>query len=159
MTYYYYFVRGKKIERFITPMYGSWFVELTPEQLDFYLANPNATVQEVVNCQLTPPYVPPAPDVQEYAAMKVRELHDACYDSISVTNLEYAMANACLAGTSIAYSGDKYYTTAQAIAVMKTFMNESTHAITIYDTYKPQIEAASTIEAIDTLYNTAINNL
>lgn len=159
MTYYYYFVRGVRIERFITPMYGSWFVELTPEQLDFYLANPNATVQEVINCQLTPPYVPPAPDVQEYAAMKVRKLHDACYDSISVTNLEYAMANACLAGTSIAYSGDKYYTTAQAIAVMKTFMNESTHAITIYDTYKPQIEAASTIEAIDTLYNTAINNL
>lgn len=159
MTYYYYFVRGVRIERFITPMYGSWFVELTPEQRDFYLANPNATVQEVVNCQLTPPYVPPTPDVQEYAAQKVKELHDACYASISVTNLEYAMANACLAGTSVAYSGDKYYTTAQAIAVMKTFMNESTHAITIYDTYKPQIEAASTIEAIDTLYNKAINNL
>jgi hypothetical protein len=159
MTYYYYFVRGVKIERFITPMYGSWFVELTPEQLDFYRANPNATVQEVVNCQLTPPYVPPTPDVSEYAAQKVRELHDACYNSISVTNLEYAMANACLAGTSIAYPGDKYYTAAQARAVMKTFMDESTHAITIYDTYKPRIEAASNIEAIDTLYNTAIKRL
>jgi hypothetical protein len=159
MTYYYYIVRGKKIERFITPMYGSWFEELTTEQREFYLANPNATVQEVINCQLTPPYVPPTPDVQEYAAQKVKELHDACYASISVTDLEYAMANACLAGTSIAYSGDKYYTTIQAIAVMKTFMDESTHAITIYDTYKPQIEAASTIEDIDNIYNTAIGQL
>lgn len=135
------------------------FVEMTTEQREFYLANPTATVMEVWNCELTPPYVPPTPDVSEYAAMKVRELHDVCYQSISVTDLEYAMANACLAGTSIAYSGDKYYTTPQAIAVMKTFMNESTHAITIYDTYKPQIEEASTIEAIDTLYNTAIGQL
>ena len=44
--------------------------ELTDEQREFYIANPTATVQEVVNCQLTPPYVPQTPDVQEYATMK-----------------------------------------------------------------------------------------
>ena len=135
------------------------FVEMTTEQREFYLANPTATVMEVWNCELTPPYVPPTPDVQEYAAMKVRELHDACYASISVTTLEYAMANACLAGTSIAYPGDKYYTVVQARAVMKTFMDESTHAITIYDTYKPRIEAASTIEAINNICKTAMGQL
>ena len=159
MTYYYYFVRGKKIERFITPMYGSWFEELTPEQLEFYLANPNATVQEVINCQLNPPYVPPTPDLQSYIAQKVKELKDACYASVTVTSLEYAMANAVLAGTSLIYSGDRYYTTIQAKAVMKQFMDESNHAMTVYDTYTPQIEAAQSIESVDTIYNQAISQL
>ena len=159
MTYYYYFVRGRKIERFITPMYGSWFEELTPEQREFYLANPNATVQEVINCELNPPYVPPTPDLQEYITQKVNELKAACYDSVTVTDLEYAMANAVLAGTAIAYTGDRYYTTTQAKAIMKQFLDESNHAMTVYDTYKPQIESAQSIESVDEIYNTAIGQL
>lgn len=155
MTYYYYFVRGVRIERFITPMYGSWFVELTPEQLDFYLANPNATVQEVVNCQLAPPYVPPTPDVQEYAAQKVKELKDACYASLTITSLEYAAAedkvNNVLA--------DSFYSLTEANRVLADFRTQSKKALTIISTYVPQIEASSTIEAIDNIYNTAINNL
>lgn len=163
--YYYFKIRNGnpyqiKVELFpINTTIMRNFVEMTAEQREFYLANPTATVMEVCNCELTPPYVPPTPDVTEYAAQKVKELKDACYASVSVTNLEYAMANACLAGTSIAYAGKKYYTTPQAIAIMKTFMDESAHAMTVYDTYKTQIEAASTIEAIDTLYNTAIGQL
>lgn len=159
MTYYYYFVRGVKIERFITPMYGSWFVKLTPEQKEFYLANPNATVQEVVNCQLTPPYVPPTPDVQEYAAQKVKELKNACYGAITIDKVQCEMANCVLAGTAVAYSGKRHYTTIQAKAIMKQFMDESDKVSTIYETYKPQIEAASTIKNIDDIYNKAINNL
>lgn len=155
MTYYYYFVRGVRIERFITPMYGSWFVELTPEQREFYLANPNATVQEVVNCQLTPPYVPPTPDVQEYAAQKVKELHDACYASLTITSLEYAAAedkvNNVLA--------DSFYSLTEANRVLAEFRTQSKKALTVISTYTPQIEASSTIEAIDNIYNTAIEHL
>jgi hypothetical protein len=161
MTYYYYFVKGirTRIERFITPMHGSMFVELTTEQREFYLANPSATVQEVENCQLTPPYVPPEPDIQEYAAQKIKELNEACYASISVTSLEYAMANAVLAGTSISYSGDKFYTTPEAKAVMKQFMDESAHAMNIFKAYKAKIEAAVTNAAVDELYSEAIGKL
>lgn len=159
MTYYYYIVRGKKIERFITPMYGSWFEELTTEQREFYLANPNATVQEVVNCQLTPPYVPPTPDLQEYAIRKIKELKDTCYGTITIDKLQCEMANCVLAGTALTYTGTRYYTTNEAKAIMKTFMDESAHAMSVYDTYKPQIEAASTIPDIDTIYNTAISQL
>ena len=155
MTYYYYFVRWKKIERFITPMYGSWFEELTTEQREFYLANPNATVQEVVNCQLAPPYVPPTPDVQEYAAQKVKELKDACYASVSVSDLEFAMA----IDKTENITADSYYSLVEAQRVVSTFRSQSKKAMTVYDTYKPQIEAESTIEAIDTLYNTAIERL
>lgn len=155
MTYYYYIVRGKKIERFITPMYGNWFEELTTEQREFYLANPNATVREVINCQLNPPYVPPTPDVQEYAAQKVKELKDACYASLTITSLEYAAAedkvNNVLA--------DSFYSLTEANRVLADFRTQSKKALTIISTYAPQIEAASTIEAIDTLYNTAIGQL
>lgn len=133
--------------------------ELTPEQRVFYLANPTATVQEVVNCQLTPPYVPPTPELQDYIAEKLYELKSACYASVSVSSLEYAMANAVLAGTSLTYPGNKYYSTNEAKTVMKRFMDESYHAMTVYDTYSAQIEVASSIEAVDTLYNQAIASL
>ncbi len=135
------------------------YQEMTAEQREFYLENPTATVMEVWNCELTPPYVPPTPDVQEYANEKVRELKEACYASVTIDELQYAMANAVLAGTSIAYAGKKHYSTSEAIAIMKQFMDESDKAVTVYETYKPQIEAASSIEAIDTLYNQAINSL
>lgn len=130
--------------------------EMTDEQREFYIANPTATVQEVVNCQLTPPYVPPTPDMQDYINAKLKELKDACYASVSVTSLEYAMANAVLAGTSISYTGEKYYSTNDAKTIMKRFMDESYHAMTVYDTYSTQIEVASSIDAVDTLYNQAI---
>ena len=133
--------------------------ELTEEQREFYIANPTATVREVVNCQLTPPYVPPTPDVQDYINAKLKDLKDACYASVSVTSLEYAMANAILAGTSLTYTGEKYYSTNDAKAVMKRFMDESYHAMTVYDTYSAQIEVAVSVEAVDTLYNQAIEAL
>lgn len=136
-------------------MYGSWFVELTPEQKEFYLANPNATVQEVVNCQLTPPYVPPTQDVQEYAVQKVKELKDACYASVSISDLEFAAAedkvNNVLA--------DSFYSLTEANRVLADFRTRSKKTLTIINTYTPQIEAASTIEDVDTIYNTAISQL
>lgn len=131
------------------------FVEMTTEQREFYLANPTATVMEVWNCELTPPYVPLAPDVSEYAAQKVKELKDACYASLTITSLEYAAAedkvNNVLA--------DSFYSLTEANRVLANFRTQSKKALTIISTYKPQIEAASTIEAIDTLYNTAIEQL
>ena len=162
MTYYYYFVKGirrTRIERFITPMHGSIFVELTPEQREFFLANPSATLQEVENCQLTPPYAPPEEDVQEHIARKVKDLRAACLATIAVGIPEYAMANAVLAGTSILYSGEKFYTTAEAKNVMKQFMDESAHAMNIFKAYKAKIEAAVTNAAVDELYNEAIGKL
>jgi hypothetical protein len=161
MTYYYYFVKGirTRIERFITPMRGSLFVELTPEQREFYIANPSATAQEVENCQLTPPYTPPEEDVQEHIEHKVKDLRAACLATIAVGIPEYAMANAVLAGSSVLYSGDKFYTTLEAKAVMKQFMDESAHAMNIFKAYKAKMEMAVTNAAVDELYDEAIGKL
>lgn len=130
--------------------------EMTSEQLAFYQEHPTASVLEIWNCELTPPYVPPAQDVAEYAAEKLKELKDACYGSISVTSLEFAMALDKIENpASIAC----YYNLTKAIQVRDDFRSQSKHAMQVLDTYKPQIESAQTIEAVDTIYQQAMEEL
>ena len=132
------------------------YVEMTEEQKAFYLEHPTATVMEVWNCEITPPYVPPTPDVAEYAQEKLKELKDACYGSVSVTSLEYAMALDKIENpASIAC----YYNLTKAIQVRDDFRSQSKHAMQVLDTYKPQIESAQTIEAVDEIYQQAMEEL
>lgn len=132
------------------------YVEMTEEQKAFYLEHSTATVMEVWNCEITPPYVPPTPDVAEYAQEKLKELKDACYSSISVSTLEYAMALDKIENpASIAC----YYNLTKAIQVRDDFRSQSKHAMQVLDTYKPQIESAQTIDAVDTIYQQAIEAL
>lgn len=73
-TYRYYFVKDRTIECFITEMSGPNFEELTTEQYEFWQANPTATVQEVKNCQLNPPYIPPVPSLSELKENAIDEI-------------------------------------------------------------------------------------
>lgn len=131
------------------------YVTMTDEQLNFYLGNPTATVMDVWDCQLTPPYVPPTPDVQEYAADKVKELKDACYGSVSVSTLEFAMAIDKVENIT----ADSYYSLTEARHVVSDFRSQSKHAMQVFDTYKPQIESAQTIDAVDEIYQQAMEAL
>lgn len=131
------------------------YQEMTEEQKEFYLENPTASVQEVWNCELTPPYVPPTPDVQEYAAETVARLKEACYNAVSVTSLAFAMAIDKVENIT----ASSYYDITTARQVLTDFRNQSKKAMQTFDTYSVQILAASTIEAVDTLYNTAIEAL
>lgn len=131
------------------------YVEMTEEQKAFYLEHPTATVMEVWNCEITPPYVPPTPDVSEYAQQKVKELNDACYSSISVTSLEYAMAM----DKTQNIAADSYYSITLANQVIKDFRSQSKHAMTVLSTYKPRIEAAQSVESVDEIYDEAIGKL
>ena len=131
------------------------YVEMTEEQKTFYLEHPTATVMEVWDCQLTPPYVPPTPDVQEYAHEKLKELKDACYSSISVSTLEFAMAIDKVENIT----ADSYYSLTEARHVVSDFRSQSKHAMQVLNTYKTQIESAQTIEAVDTIYQQAMEEL
>lgn len=159
--YYYFKMRlGKPYEIKVAPIHintaiNRIYVEMTAEQQAFYLEHPTATVQEVWNCELVPPYVPPTPDVAEYAAQKVIELKEACYNAVTVTTLEFAMAIDKVENPTASC----YYNLTDAQRVVSTFRSQSKAAMTVFDTYKPQIEAAVTVEAVDSLYNTAINSL
>lgn len=132
------------------------YVEMTEEQKAFYLEHPTATVMEVWNCQLTPPYVPPTPDVAEYAQEKLKELKDACYSSVSVTTLEFAMAIDKIENPA---STACYYNLTKAIQVRDDFRSQSKHAMQVLNTYKTQIESEQTIDAVDTIYQQAIKEL
>lgn len=129
--------------------------ELTEEQREFHLANPTASVQEVVACQLTPPYVPPAPELSSYIALKVAELEQVCKESISVTPLEYAMANDKFEHPT----ASSYYNFAQAQSIVSTFRSQSKMAMDTRDTYTERIRGAHSVEAVDEAYNEAINEL
>lgn len=159
--YYYFKMRNGlpyqiKVSLFhINTVINRIYVEMTSEQKAFYLEHPDASVQEVWNCELTPPYVPPTPDVQEYANEKVKELKDACYGSISITTLEFAMAIDKVENIT----ASSFYDITTARQVLTDFRNQSKKAMQTFDTYSVQILAASTIEAVDTLYNTAIEAL
>lgn len=166
VTYYYFRVRRPSITEIVP--YGIKesavyiddnimlnFKRMTEEQKAFYLENPTATVNEVWNCEITPPYVPPTPDVAEYAAEKVKELKDACYGSVSVTSLEFAMAIDKVENIT----ADSYYSLTEARQVVSDFRSQSKHAMQVYDTYKQQIESAQTIDAVDTIYQQAIEEL
>lgn len=132
------------------------FKQMTEEQKAFYLEHPTATVMEVWNCEITPPYVPPTPDVSEYAEQKVKELKDACYGSVSVTSLEFAMAIDKIENPA---STACYYNLTKAIQVRDDFRSQSKHAMQVLDTYKLRIEAAQNAEAVDAIYEEAISKL
>lgn len=131
------------------------YVEMTEEQREFYLENPTATVMEVWNCELTPPYVPPTPDVAEYAAQKVKELKEACYGSVTVTSLEFAMAIDKVENIT----ASSYYDITTARQVLTDFRSQSKKAMQVYDTYKARIEAAVSVESVDLIYNEAMEAL
>lgn len=131
------------------------YVAMTEEQKAFYLEHPTATVMEVWNCEITPPYVPPTPDVAEYAQEKVKELEATCYSYVSVTTLEFAMAIDKVENIT----ADSYYSLTEARQVVSDFRSQSKHAMTVLATYRPQIEAAQSVEAIDAVYEQAIDAL
>lgn len=131
------------------------FQAMTEEQIAFYLEHPTASIQEIVNCQLTPPYVPPEPDLVEYQEQKVKELKASCYGSVSVTSLEFAMAIDKVENIT----ADSYYSLTEARQVVSDFRSQSKHAMQVYDSYKSQIEEAATIVEIDEIYQEATEAL
>lgn len=103
-TYYYYFHTNKgvtTIERKIIEInlkfYGykegktNYYELLTDEQVQFYLANPNASVEEVRNCQLNQQVVV-TEDLQNAIDSAIMELKYVFTNSIKIDNLDFAAA-------------------------------------------------------------------
>ncbi len=131
------------------------FKQMTDEQKAFYLEHPTASVQEVWKCELNPPYVPPAPDLVEYREQRIKELKDKCYNYVSQTSLIVVMA--LDKGQNI--TGDSYFSLPESKQILADFRAESKHAMTVLATYRPQIEAAQSVEAVDAAYEQAIDAL
>ena len=159
--YYYFKMRlGRPFEIKVTSVHINTLInliyqEMTVEQREFYIEHPTAAVMEVWNCEIASPYIPQISDVQEYASEKVKERKEVCYNSVTVTSLEYAAAedkvNNVLA--------DSYYFLSEANSVLASFRSQTKKALQVINTYTSQILDASTIGEVDTLYNQAVELL
>lgn len=125
--------------------------ELTEEQREFYIANPTATVREVVNCQLIPPYVPPTPELDNLKLSALSELRDVyCFKMARYSELDVAMALASQTALSNLWliAGQTPYTLAQSKDIIQGFCTLGKTCKEIYEEYVKDINDSSTEEEL-----------
>ncbi len=77
----YYYIIDRKIKSFSEPLDSNLYSypELTTEQKDFYIANPNSVLAEVLNLQLYPAY---SPSITDLKTAKKSQLDFECQNEI-----------------------------------------------------------------------------
>lgn len=50
------------------------FEKLTPEQVAFYHEHPNASIKEIRECKIIPPYIPPVPSITELKEQAIKDI-------------------------------------------------------------------------------------
>lgn len=154
VTYNYYFVThlfGRvTIEKFITKMTLIGYEQLTDEQVEFYLANPTATVKEVKQCHLDPPPTPPDPDIEEVKEQALYELNNIYADKMGrYSDLQVVGAiSSHYALTTLNIGDTTPYTLSEAKNIIEGFNSLMKSAKQVYDRYKKNIENATTKEII-----------
>lgn len=150
---HYYFFRNR-IVVFAIPvnlLFNKGFVELTDEQREFYLANPTASIEEVRNCELNHPYVPPVPSIvqlQEDAKIQLKDKYIAVMSRY--TDLQVAMAvTSHLALTTLTVADKCPYTLKEANDIIEGFNSLGKDAKTIYDRYIALLDEQMTEDDID----------
>lgn len=167
MNKHYYFFRNR-IVSFNTKLiaaFNSAYVELTPEQVEFYLAHPEASVEEVRNCQLYEPYVEPTPELEELRDNAKRELMNAyCLKMGRYSEIDVALAVAsriCIQNVWLTQSNCAY-TNDEAKEIIKGFVQLGKSAKAIYEESITAIDnsmSEDTIESTLTTYKSRIEAL
>lgn len=129
----------------------SGYEQLTYEQVEFYLANPTASIEEVRKCELNPPYVPPSPSIVELQEDARRELKTTYAAVMSrYSDLEVAMAiTSHLALTTLTIADKCPYTLREANNIIDGFNSLAKDAKSIYDRYHALLGEQMTEEAIN----------
>lgn len=165
LTYYYYFVThvfGRvTIEKFITQVTLLGYEALTDEQVDFYIANPTASVEEVRKCELDSPYVPPAPSIVQLQDEAKRQLKDKYVEVMNrYSDLQVAMAvTSHLALTTLTLKDKCPYTITEANNIIEGFNTLGKDAKAIYDEYSTLLGNQVTKEDIDSTLAAGISEL
>lgn len=151
---YYYFWNNKRIIESVLQLptkFNPSLTELTQEQVEFYLANPTATVQEVMNCALTPPYVPPPTELEDLKSSALSELRDAyCLKMARYSELDVAMALASQTAISNIWltSLQTPYSLNESKDIIKGFCTLGKTCKAIYEEYAKDIDSSSTEEDV-----------
>lgn len=155
-TYRYYFVKDRTIECFITEMPLPNFVELTDEQYEFWQANPNASIQEVKNCQLNQPCIAPVLSLSELKEIAIDEIDKesrsvigSFVDVLTFSNTVASTIYAKAKGITPIYDDEKVLKTAT------DFLVNGKQCKDLYNETIGLIDSASTKEEIDTIVDYA----
>lgn len=126
------------------------YVELTPEQVEFYLAHPEASVEEVRNCKMNE-VVEVSEDIATAIATAISELKGGYASSVKVSDLEWAAAvtdflkqNNALTLKDVPDLMDN----ADSREVIKNFATSYQASRSLYAEGKAAIEAATSEEEV-----------
>lgn len=152
MNKHYYFFRNR-IVSFNTKLiaaFNSAYVELTPEQVEFYLAHPEASVEEVRNCKMNE-VIEVSEDVATAIATAISSLKGVYASSVKVSDLEWAAAvtdflkqNNALTLKDVPDLMDN----ADSREVIKNFATSYQASRSLYAEGKAAIEAATSEEEV-----------
>jgi len=159
----YYFFRlndfGKEYAIKITPICINTeimksFREMTENQKQFYLQHPYASIREIVNCELYPPYVPPEEPIETTRENAIKRLDTASRYTIGtfVDNLAFANAVA----TSI-FSKSKgitpIYEDHEILSTAVNFLEKGKLCRNKMQEITPLIEKSDSKEEIESMVN------
>lgn len=155
MNYYYFKIRynhPRAISIFTEPVdteLNRNFMELTSEQIDFYLEHPTASIQEIERCELNPPYVPPEPDIEEVRQQAISDI-----DRMSRVALgkKVDVLGFCDALASSVYKPsrqDSIYTDDEVLRTADDFLRIGKVCREKVGEVVPRIEEAASIEYIE----------
>lgn len=155
MNYYYFKIRynhPRAISIFTEPVdteLNRNFMEMTSEQIDFYLEHPTASIQEIERCELNPPYVPPEPDIEEVRKQAISDI-----DRMSRVALgkKVDVLGFCDALASSVYKPsrqDSIYTDDEVLRTADDFLRIGKVCREKVGEVVPRIEEAASIECIE----------
>jgi len=163
IEYHYYFftkrgvttIKGSLIE--INTSINTQYEEMTPEQLDFYLEHPNASIREIRECKLDSPYVPPTPEIEVLRANAISDLQSAYCASIKVGELQLAAATVDhlkRTNSVILKDVEDIMPNADSVNIIKNFASSYNRSTAIYSSGVAAINAATDAETISSELDT-----
>lgn len=146
MKYYIYNNKEIKIrEQAVDTDLFTQYIEMTDSQVAFYLANPNASVDEIKNCQLLP--IPPLPTLEEVKKLAISRLSQLSLDTSNSIIPEYKIRNAMMtiSHTSI---DNSIYSQDEASQIISDANNIGTLCRNKFYELKKRIESATTDDEV-----------
>ena len=151
----YYFVNDKHIMTVESPINLGIFthcVELTPEQVEFYLAHPNASIVEIKNCQLYETYILTVED------NKKQSIDNLSHYSLSITEElipNYKIQNAIVC-TSLNNHDNSIYSHDECLEIIEKYNRVGKYCREMFYNFKTQIENCESNEEVNDIFNQAI---
>lgn len=153
---YYYIFCNKKIKTSNTVVNTTVFpqyVEMIPAQVEFYLANPNASIEEIKQCQIIPPYVIP---LEELKSVSIEHISEYSLSIAREILPEYKVQNAIVC-TGLNDHTNSIYPHDECLAILEKYNRIGKTCREMFYTFKSNLENCNTNEEVDLLVETTRN--